>query len=531
MVDDSGGLPRRAWPFSRVEAEEKLLCPIAEASFLEIACDEQPLFDYVLQYVSKIMTTEGEPSFSSAKPSKRSKADNMNDTIIMFGKGVGKARGMKRKRDREKDLAKAPVVGLGWHCFDVCPDPPAVDDACDLPAEIAATPAAASAHAGSSAAGCSGNDGASVAAADGAAASSSFVGESSKCPESAEGSEALVSKPEQPQASTVWMLLQTLGAPVKSDMGPCQMYTSLVLFVRGTRRTGFLWELCRTAARAATRVRHNVVSIWRYDMKHNYWQQVARRQPRLLQSVIFDKAQKRRLVEDMTWFLRDDTSDFYGKHGIPYHRSYLFYGPPGAGKTSCIFALAGHFKRNICFIQFNKGTTDDSFRMAVSDAPAESIVVMEDVDALFSVHRETTECSSLSFSGFLNALDGLGAPEDVIFILTTNHPERLDPAVRRPGRVDLHVAFSTPSKEMAAEYFGVFYPLSADAEAAEAAQSFARSTGERLRGGELSMAQLQHFFLECHRRGLDAKGAAELVSAYHFEHGGHGHSGGNRMIA
>merc|ERR1712050_306355 len=250
----------------------------------------------------------------------------------------------------------------------------------------------------------------------------------------------------------------------------------------------------------ATKVQSNVVSIWRYDMKHNYWQQLARRQPRLLKSVIMEKTQKNKLIEDLTWFMKDATAEFYSKHGIPYHRSYLFYGPPGAGKTSCIFALAGHFKRNLCFIQFNKGTTDDSFRLAVTDVPAESIVVMEDVDALFTVHRDTTECSSLSFSGFLNALDGLGAPEDVIFILTTNHPDRLDPAVRRPGRVDMHIAFSAPSKEMAAEYFGVFYP-----DAPEAQAVFASSTGERLRGGDLSMAQLQHFFLDCHRRGLDAK--------------------------
>jgi len=319
------------------------------------------------------------------------------------------------------------------------------------------------------------------------------------------------------------VLYQSLGAPVKSDGGPCQLYTNLVLFTSGKSETSVLWNFCREAARAATKVQANVVAIWRYDMKHHYWQQLARRQPRLLKSVIMDKGQKSRLMEDFTWFLKDETADFYAKHGIPYHRSYLFYGPPGAGKTSCIFALAGHFKRNICFIQFNKGTTDDSFRLAVSDAPAESIVVMEDVDALFTVHRDTTDSSSLSFSGFLNALDGLGAPEDVIFILTTNHPDRLDPAVRRPGRVDLHVAFGAPTRDMAAEYFLVFYP-----DSAKEAKAFAAATGERLRGGDLSMAQLQHFFLECHRRGLDAAGASEFVATYHFEYGGQ--SGASRMV-
>merc|ERR1712217_61971 len=142
----------------------------------------------------------------------------------------------------------------------------------------------------------------------------------------------------------------------------------------------------------------------------------------------------------------------------------------------------------------------------------------------FSVHHETTESSSLSFSGFLNALDGLGAPDDVIFILTTNFPERLDPAVRRPGRIDLHVSFHAPSREMAAEYFSVFYP-----DAPEASKAFAASTGERLRGGDLSMAQLQHFFLDCHRRGLEAVAAAELVKNYHFENVGN--NSGSSMIS
>jgi len=271
-------------------------------------------------------------------------------------------------------------------------------------------------------------------------------------------------------------------------------------------------------------VKNNVVSIYRFDMQHKYWQQLARRQPRLLKSVIMEKAQKRRLVDDLTWFLKDETMDFYAKHGIPYHRSYLLHGPPGSGKTSCIFALAGQFKRNICFIQFNKSTTDDAFRRAVCDVPAESMVVLEDVDALFTVHRDTTESSSLSFSGFLNSLDGLGSPEDVVFILTTNHPERLDPAVRRPGRIDLHISFGAPTREMACDYFLVFYPGALDE-----AKAFALATWERLRGGELSMAQLQQFFLECHRRGLDAAEAAKLICSHHFEDSGRS-SRADRMI-
>merc|ERR1711908_101555 len=147
---------------------------------------------------------------------------------------------------------------------------------------------------------------------------------------------------------------------------------------------------------------------------------------------------RQRLMDDLDWFVKGETQAFYAKHGIPYHRCYLFHGQPGTGKTSFISALAGHLERNLCFIQMDRGMTDDTFRKAMAALPPMAMVVLEDVDALFSNHREADQnSSSLSFSGFLNCLDGLGAPHDVVVCLTTNHSERLDPAVMRPGRIDV----------------------------------------------------------------------------------------------
>lgn len=169
--------------------------------------------------------------------------------------------------------------------------------------------------------------------------------------------------------------------------------------------------------------------------------------------------------------------------------------------------------RNLCFIQMDKQMTDDNLRTAMTGIPRQAMIVLEDVDSLFTNHREADHCtSSLSFSGFINCLDGLGAPEDVVIFMTSNHPEKLDPAVLRPGRVDMKVKFKTPSKDVAAQYFKTFYP-GAD----EAATAFMEAIGDCIVMKKVSMAQLQHFFLACNRMMLDANAAAKHVKEHVFE--------------
>ena len=73
---------------------------------------------------------------------------------------------------------------------------------------------------------------------------------------------------------------------------------------------------------------------------------------------------KRPLLDDLEWFLKDETRTFYAKHGIPYHRCYLLHGEPGTGKTSFMNSVAGHIQRNLCFIQMDKHMTDDTFRIS-----------------------------------------------------------------------------------------------------------------------------------------------------------------------
>ena len=94
--------------------------------------------------------------------------------------------------------------------------------------------------------------------------------------------------------------------------------------------------------------------------------------------------------------------------GIPYRRGYLLYGPAGNGKTSFTEALAGKLNLKICYMSLTKINDDDTLSKMLNSVPARSIILIEDIDAIF-VGREAaagTYCR-VSFSGFLNALDGV----------------------------------------------------------------------------------------------------------------------------
>jgi chaperone BCS1 len=213
--------------------------------------------------------------------------------------------------------------------------------------------------------------------------------------------------------------------------------------------------------------------------------------------VILPADTKRTVLEDLEDFLSTDTESFYAEHGIPYKRNYLFYGVPGSGKTSLIQALAGSYQRNVCYLHpTHPLMTDDSLQAAMADLPNDSVVVFEDVDALFDKSRNNkVKKSVLTFSGLLNALDGIGNPQGQICILTTNFREQLDDALIRNGRVDMQVRFEHASSEQIVDMFRAFRR-----EHQDCAEQFADELVRLLAGRRLATASLQHFFVK-HRRG------------------------------
>jgi mitochondrial chaperone BCS1 len=218
-----------------------------------------------------------------------------------------------------------------------------------------------------------------------------------------------------------------------------------------------------------------------------HWRHAGYRCARSLDSVVLPDGIAEGLLTDFRDFL--GSKRWYLDRGVPYQRGYLFHGPPGSGKTSIVTALAGELGLGVAVLPLSDWRlNDNTLASTVAGLPQRCILLIEDVDAAFKERKNPD--IGLSFSGLLNALDGVLAPEGRLLVMTTNHPERLDPALIRPGRVDRQVAFEHASSDQAVRMFQWFF-RDARCELDSLALRFAML----LHGQEVSMAAIQEHLL------------------------------------
>ncbi len=144
--------------------------------------------------------------------------------------------------------------------------------------------------------------------------------------------------------------------------------------------------------------------------------------------------------------------DAYEHAGIPWRFGILLHGAPGTGKTSLSHVLASRLGMRLAVIPLADLRSDEELVSAFTSASDRAIVLLEDVDSAFR-KRQTGETEGITFSGFLNCIDGMLAPHNGrVLIMSTNHPESLDAALIRPGRVDLNVELPLLDRQAALDY-------------------------------------------------------------------------------
>uniref|UniRef100_A0A0D6QR57 AAA+ ATPase domain-containing protein n=1 Tax=Araucaria cunninghamii TaxID=56994 RepID=A0A0D6QR57_ARACU len=195
------------------------------------------------------------------------------------------------------------------------------------------------------------------------------------------------------------------------------------------------------------------------------WTPMVFEHPATFDTLALDPEMKEDILQDLLKFSQREK--YYKKVGRAWKRGYLLYGPPGTGKSSMIAAMANFLDYDIYDLELTEVKSNTELRKLLIATTNKSIIVIEDIDCSLDLSNRTkkkvkkektdenkegpagkgeseNEESKVTLSGVLNFTDGLWSccGSERIIIFTTNHIDRLDPALLRSGRMDKHIHLS-----------------------------------------------------------------------------------------
>ncbi|CAH8386453.1 unnamed protein product [Eruca vesicaria subsp. sativa] len=194
------------------------------------------------------------------------------------------------------------------------------------------------------------------------------------------------------------------------------------------------------------------------DSRGQPWESVPFKHPSTFETLAMDPTKKQRIMNDLKDFAEGQM--FYERTGRAWKRGYLLYGPPGTGKSSMIAAMANYLGYDIYDLELTEVHSNSELRKLLMKTSSKSIIVIEDIDCSINLTNrnsglktspehsnlgeESGNGDTITLSGLLNFTDGLWSccGSERIFVFTSNHIERLDPALLRSGRMDMHVCMS-----------------------------------------------------------------------------------------
>ncbi|KAG0167733.1 hypothetical protein DFQ30_005703 [Apophysomyces sp. BC1015] len=237
-----------------------------------------------------------------------------------------------------------------------------------------------------------------------------------------------------------------------------------------------------------------------YTYRQSRWTYIKSLGQRNFDAVTLQEGVKEGLVQDMEAFKKH--KEWYAVRGVPYRRGYLLHGPPGTGKTTLIQVLASKLMMNVAIVSLLEVKSDSEFSEMVCQVPRNSLLVIEDIDHyLSSSSSDGKRDVGVTMSGMLNALDGIQAQEGAMVFMTGNNIEKLNPALLRPGRIDVKVllgyADHKQTKEMFWRFFGTdFQAMKPAADDRKAAlEDYCNKFTESIPEGQVTTAEIQNYFI------------------------------------